>query len=132
MEYKDEDLVSFETAELAKEKGFDWETCNYWVRYSEESEWEEDYDEEANFNSSHYSDGAPYTLSRPLQQQLQKWLRLAHGIEVSSKPTIFTGEAKASYYTPMLNEAVYDYRNKYKTYEEALEVALVAGLELVK
>ena len=61
-----EDYVSFETAKLLKEKGFDWE-CETRKFYPEP-----DYDQES-------TDG----VSTPTLQMAMKWLREVHNIHIA-------------------------------------------------
>lgn len=71
-----EDLISFKTAKLAKEKGFDWE-CRY--LYKSEIGWEEGQGVDYNWNSFN-------SYSAPTQSSLQKWLREEHNILVYVDP----------------------------------------------
>ena len=64
-----EDYVSFETAKLLKEKGFDWK-CKT-VRFYPEP----DYDQES-----------PDGVSAPTLQAAMKWLRKNHNLYVTSVP----------------------------------------------
>ena len=119
-------LISFETAKLAKEKGFIIPTLCYF-RYDEKQckgsllDWNED----VGF------------YSRPTQALLAKWLREVHNIfvEVLLDQTSNPKFAVEIYqYTHFGN---YDKVNQkdwslYRTYEEALEVGLLNGLKLIK
>jgi len=107
----EEDLISFETAKLAKEKGFDISTHSY---YFEDNKFKENsikgtngyYGDEYEFNLSEFNEnwndkwltkkdgdrcfgcskqqGYLETFSAPTQSLLQKWLREVHGIYVNS------------------------------------------------
>ena len=79
----EEELISLETAKLAKEKGFDWECINlfnlngddYTSLYSYyDQRIEKRYYSKANYNSD------CFTMSRPPQSLLQKWIRKNHEI----------------------------------------------------
>lgn len=73
-----EDYVSFETAKLLKEKGFD-EPCfmSYWLRTKDKPELAH-----LEQTSNNYSDCA----SCPTHQMAMKWLREIHGLHISLEP----------------------------------------------
>jgi len=124
-----EQLVSFDTAKLAKKKGFDiiqdkgyynhggielvlWVVC-------------EDYNDQKDF-----------IVFAPTQSLLQKWLREEHDIVVYILPHAPQKriDVKVSLYSACLW-----YKNEYqsevnsaKTYEEALEKGLQEALKLIK
>jgi len=130
-----EQLISYETAKLAKEKDFDW-----MVRA--------DY-ENGNLNpSSRLEDWNNFhkelnIISAPTQALLQKWLRDEHGWHIILIPVVtmgytfkimkvwkkdFTVEGGLELETPPYKEVhAWDYRD----YEEALENALVEVLKLL-
>ena len=131
----EEELISFETAKLAKEKGFNIPTRNF---YADKS-WEDEqvyncgsvgYPEFTNDMGANHGFG-DITLI-PIQSVLQKWLREVHNIHLVIKPR-FKGD---------LNNPIVDYsyngekgdRNNifYPTYEEALEVGLQEALKLIE
>lgn len=114
-------LVEFDTAKLAKEKGFDWKVSLHYEsngnRFINKVE--------CNFNN------VELICSAPTQSLLQKWLRKEHKIEV----VVFKNKNGYSF--------EFDYADKfeigklsnyiaYQTYEEALEIALQEGLKLIK
>jgi hypothetical protein len=128
-----EQLISFETAVLAKEKGFDW-LCNNYTN-------ERDGDNFSNENTiiSYKNYNCIYaTYSRPTQSLLQKWLREVHNIHVN-----IDCNAGGWYYELMKCNGTTIYiekgRNKgmayqgfnYETYEEALEAGLQESLKLI-
>ena len=108
-----EDLISFETAKLAKEKGFDISTHSY---YFEDNKFKENsikgtngyYGDEYEFNLSEFNEnwndkwltkkdgdrcfgcskqqGYLETFSAPTQSLLQKWLREVHSIHIEVLP----------------------------------------------
>ena len=116
-----EQLITFETAKLAKEKGFD-------------SKYTEDYDtlgfvQQRGILESHNLE----RVSAPTQSLLQKWLREVHNIYVLIE---IHDSAKWFYFqiTYKTNEGV-EYTvpsSFYNTYEEALEVGLQEALKLIK
>lgn len=65
------------------------------------------------------------------QAMLQKWLREEKNIDVVAIPVRFTGYLEIGYYTYMVCgiQPMKNYR--FDTYEEALEIALVEGLNLI-
>jgi len=74
----EEELISFETAKLAKEKGFDWE-CE--LVYNELDAITTDFIIDA-FNKIIFEKYAPLIYLAPTQCQLQKWLRIKHKIHI--------------------------------------------------
>jgi hypothetical protein len=124
-----EDLISFETAKLAKEKGFDIPvkmSYGLWL-IEEQSPMGSSIYEKLDWNAIDLN-----SLSCPTQSLLQKWLREKHNINIGL--TYFN--------IPKLgakNIKYWEYRIHYqgiygqgKTYEEALETALQKALELIK
>lgn len=111
----EDQLIKFETAKLAKEKGFT-QDKHFYPKYSNDN-----FLEYVNFK-----DG----ISAPTQSLLQKWLREIHKIYASVQPVIYTGDEVASYYQPLLANCSVG-KERYKTYEDALEIALFEGLKLI-
>ena len=104
-----EKLIEFETAKLAKEKGF------------------------TNFNCFWPDDCL--TIGRPTQSLLQKWLREVHNIEVISWPhfkRLSYGCDVYHYTTKNSNGFTTIELNPSKTYEDALELGLQEALKLIK
>jgi len=147
-----EDLITFETAKLAKEKSYKGGSNCLFILHNSTYEYDgdpnhlESYEEgDLTTDSKFYMvNGEPnlgdlsneyYTLyERPSQSLLQKWLREVHGIEVIPSPY----SKRKSY-----GCEVYHYTEKnengyvpielgsFKTYEEALEEGLQEGLKLI-
>jgi hypothetical protein len=127
----EEQLISFETAVLAKEKGFDIKTL---YRFLGETYREVDLNCQL-WDNEYYA---------PTQSLLQKWLREVHGIHVQPyfyPNTISTREIKPeveiirvfakdgitkSILPPSLRNEEFD------TYEQAFEEGLLAALKLIK
>ena len=120
----EEQLISLETAKLAKEKGFN-EICD--------SHFEKD-------GETYDSYGLPFKpndkqeheilYARPSQSLLQKWLREEHKIHIVIMPCIIpSNEVKYYIFTGKLK---WDWAELFDTYEEALEVGLQEALKLVK
>jgi len=124
-------LITFQTAKLAKEKGFDILTGgNCWVKTL---------DGEIIHNKDRHpvNDNrvdAKYYLAQPTQSLLQKWLREVHNIHIVIDVVL---ESKWHWTVRNLNKAtgiVQDYKEwvdgKY-TYEETLEKGLQEALKLI-
>jgi hypothetical protein len=133
-----EKLINFETAKLAKEKGFDWPCLCYRQKSAvigdetilEVMEGEEYYD----WNS--YSQVPFYSM--PNQSLLQKWLRDTHKIDVNLRLNGFGHGFMYSINSirdcKNLVEVTTLYTNgavRVVPYEEALEKGLQEGLTLI-
>ena len=70
-----EDYVSFETAKLLKEKGFDEECIGYYVDY-------EPNDVKYSFMGETNSTWEPRCYSAPTLQMAMKWLREVHNLHI--------------------------------------------------
>lgn len=114
-------LISLETAKLAKEKGFD-ELCAH--TYADD-----------NFVTNYK------WLSAPTQSLLQKWLREKYYIHIYVVPygdTVswilanigYTNRKTDEYRLISLIKDKYD-KIKFKSYEEAVEIALQEALKLI-
>jgi hypothetical protein len=116
-----EQLISFETAKLAKERGF---TCN------SEYFWKEGF----SFNKKDYNPITYQNLDNiPTQSLLQKYLREIHKIDISifqsglfNRCWFFNIYSKESRFAADLTQ------DSGNNYEQALEKALVVGLNLIK
>ncbi len=129
-----EQLITFETAKLAKEKGFDDVRTNH-LPYMLEG------DGEGCIGASIY---CKVYANCCTQSFLQKWLREVHNLYVESYHDLTSDGKSIQYYTSWGflqqkdidgNQNVngwYDEYNNYKTYEEALEVGLQEALKLIK
>jgi len=120
-----ETLISFKTAELAKEKGFGLNSYTGFV-----------YDNDGKLlNLAFYDMGDKYAA--PTQSLLQKWLREEHEIHVSAFP-VFSHKYfptirkfyKYKEYDNILGSP-YNPNSSKDTYEEALEKGLQEALKLV-
>lgn len=67
----------------------------------------------------------------PTQTELQRWLREIKFVYVNVQPIIYTGELKASYYQPLINQSTISIRKKFDTWEDALEEGLKEALKLI-
>ena len=123
-------LISFETAKLAKEKGFD-----IIQRYGIESSLYKKTGEHtyyANYGVMYYGLSEGY-ISAPTQSLLQKWLREKHNLNIE----IAHVEDMDWYF--IVHKIPCKYKDKslamsdgFETYEEALEFALNEALQLIK
>lgn len=121
-----EQVISFETANLAKKKGFDLEVQ---YTYADDEGNADFFDDWENWNS--YEDD----YSAPTQSLLQKWIREKHEIDIFIEPFHID---KKSYYVLHGVYNSYETRNfpvgdrpTFDTYEQALEVALQEALKLI-
>lgn len=142
-----EQLVSFETAKLAKEKGFDIEIYSYFwdddgdVCEIDEKDALDSFEDNWN-NDTKYSD----YYSRPTQSLLQKWLRDIHNIDVQPVCNyhyklgkqyylgiIFTNtDKKVDTIIIKETDKFLDTINRhYNSYEEALEKGLQEALKVI-
>jgi hypothetical protein len=129
-----EELISFKTAKLAKEKGFD-ETCSlYWQSEGVLC----DKLLRGNWNLKDLDKA----FLAPTQSLLQKWLREKYNIEVESSRNsnewveFIKNKHNADY--PLYSctiiqdgDLVYGCKTHGNTYEEALEEGLQEGLKLI-
>lgn len=116
-----EELVSFETAKLAKEKGFN-ESCNFYYQRGVIS---------TDGHFSRYNKGVDYICSAPTQSLLQRWLREVKGYYVypffdneELKWTYVVREKTGDMWIPLIGETPY-----YDCFEEAMENVLKFTLE---
>lgn len=145
-----EEFITFETAKLAKEKGFNILQHSY---YFEDGEFKENslkgtngyYGEEYEFNLSEFNEnwndkwltkktgdrcfgcskqkGYLETFSAPTQSLLQRWLRETHEIDV----LVFVEKTELNkYYLTSFD------KQRWLLYETALEEGLYEALKLIK
>jgi len=124
-----EELVSFETSHLAKEKGFSIPVCNWYHHANPSTSYlGETYSEPFDTNSHEV-----HNYSAPSQTILQKWLRETHEIHIEI--IHFTNQPmdeemwKDCYQVFVDSEGLHPY---HKTYEKALEMGLYEALKLIK
>jgi hypothetical protein len=137
----EEQLVSFETAKLAKEKGF-YEMCKdgYILKEDNEAEFHEGWWLWLNDNYKKYITEVSETndwklYGVPTQSLLQKWLRDEHKLVVLCD---FEDDVNSQWGVSVFGD--YEVHKKfnlffgglYKTYEEALEEGLYQALLLIK
>lgn len=139
-----DEIIKFDTAKLAKEKGFDLPSTGAYAQEPEEGavDYETAFDAigELVFTTEDMQSALEYEFKSylaPTQSLLQRWLREKYQINVypilsytnNQKYTIELrfDFSRISTSQTGLTEKVY-----YDTYEEALEVGLVAALKLIK
>jgi len=136
----EEQLISFATAKLAKEKGCKVDHNRY-------------YDEKIStvdtFFGNIWKDGFPHNefIPRPSQSLLQKWLRDIHNIHITISNSLLYNtwhiielDFIAQGYAAEIewiehNSCTSTFINKengYDTYEETLELALFKSLQIIK
>ena len=122
----EEQYVSFETAKLANEKGFN-EYCNSdyckgLINYPMEDNWWT--------NSDINYDGR---ISRPTQSLLARWLREKHNIFIG---IIIEPDEGYCYNTKKFSKTFLGWTHRYNrcflTYEEAMEAGLQEALKLIE
>ena len=132
----DEQLISFETAKLAKEKGFKIPTPVMYKgnekSYGHNNEW--GIDEQRLDGKFPYTNQQWYSI--PTQSFLQKWLREKHNKHIYLFPL---DNGKWGFENNSISINLdhifinYMYEGKeYNSYEEALEIGLQEALKLVK
>ena len=126
-----EELITFETAKLANEKGFDWRVnALYTNEYSKNDEYE---------LITTLTVTKSNQIHAPTQSLLQRWLREVHSIHVN----VDTGWADGGflYECTIWNRAIEiqcklslnSILGTYElTYEEALEAGLLEALKLIE
>lgn len=118
-----EELVEFETAKLAKEKGFNWQVNRYY--YNNQI----DPTRLGHGTTSNYND-TRLKQSAPTQSLLQRWLREKHKkfITVTAKGFVKGSGRETIRWTNNISQR----KNKYfTTYEQALEAGLQEALKLI-
>jgi len=120
--------ISFETAKLAKEKGFT-EVSQYPLWFHENGKEAGMFEDLWNIKKSEYLEHE--CIIRSTQSLLQKWLREIKDIDVFAYSVRFTGYLEIGYYTYSIRgeSPVKNYR--FDTYEEALEFGLKEALKLI-
>ena len=128
----EEQLINYETAELAKKCGFDWQTLNFYHKgknpYTTTGlEYQSDRDTFSNWNNgqgSYPTKSEDVLCSAPSQSILQRWLR-----EVKDENII--PPLWFSYQGYACDIMGFDNTEYFKTYEEALENELYECLQRV-
>lgn len=132
-----EQLISFNTAKLAKEKGFEFTGNSFYCdKYGLCKLGEESLVVEEPFQiildcNSEFEEGERFYASP--QSVLQKWLREKHGVyvHVDCKNTV-KPEGHFQVEVTHQNERVYSHYGDDKTYEESLERGLERALNYIE
>jgi len=131
-----DELITLETAKLAKEKGFDLEFCN--------TGWHGDFgDLEADnypflgtysyCTSIYCNNKVEYQIQCSTQSLLQKWLREVHNIHVYVTPESISKENETYFFHIWGDEVRQHFRGVFgKNYEETLEFGLQEALKLIE
>jgi hypothetical protein len=124
-------IIKFQTAILAREKGFEEKTCHW---YNTNKEGTENTDQlrtcaplNHNFKAWDWN-----TVSVPTQSLLQKWLREKHGIHIVIDNSITGYYSLLKSGRELSSKWVNNQGCPCSTYEEALEAGLQEGLKLIK
>lgn len=138
-----EQLISFETAKLAKEKGFDIETLHFYTKPNSKMFGLDEHGRSysiINTPKKVYTCGKEVTLNiksvypAPTQSLLAAWLRKIHKIDIIIKP--WTGDTKGcKMYAAdicIFGTNMYFKLQRLNTYEEALEEGLLKALNIIK
>jgi hypothetical protein len=147
-----EDLIEFETAKLAKKKGFEAILYSYYESNSKEliqnhvtirrtfksetgTPYGQNTKEDYEAILSDIDNSLDEFILAPTQSLLQKWLREKHNIIVLLEPVLGFShiEFSMSIYTKKNIFSLTKFHvSSNKTYEEALEAGLIEGLKLIK
>ena len=123
----EEELIKFETAKLAKEKGFKEMVAHH---YTDELVMPKKEVLGASTN------GEKDKFSAPRQSLLQKWLREEHNVNNLNVLPHYSNDVIQGY-KPwrglLFTESIYKFNKEesFKTYEEALENGLIEALKLI-
>jgi hypothetical protein len=129
-----EQIISFETAKLAKEKGFNWECSYTWSEADKGVESAFDLTGEMYFSNEEIENALANGFTvymAPTQSLLQKWLREEHDIHI----TIYRRKSPdATFFQAEVNNigvGCFTGESDDETYEGILEAALVEGLKKI-
>jgi len=116
-----EEIITFETAKLAKKKGFTWDVKEAY--YASKDELSKIMREEC-WNGYPVNTEDEAYLAAPTQSLLQRWLREVHNIFI---------EINVNYcYTVYYKDELELESSEYTSYEAALEYSLIEALKLIK
>ena len=123
-----EQLISFETAKLAKEKGFPQEPNRLKIPYyNYKGEFKGDVTDFLRKYLREEDTSDVESVSAPTQSMLAKWLREKHNIHLIAYKNINIDGYDWCYIT---TDGITNI-NSYKTYEEAYEIGLQVALKLI-
>ena len=136
------ELISFKTAKLAKEVGFDEKCSHYYVldfqsfkadgvlhKTGLPNDWDN-----SNILQFVKRTNQPHLAPAPTQSLLQRWLREKHNIDIIVKPWSGDVEDTKKYAADVciFGTTTYIKLARVDTYEEALEQGLLQALKLIK
>lgn len=110
-------LISFETAKLAKEKGFNEPVIYIYDQHANL------FDHRMSLNDLSMNSDEEFIYAAPTQSLLQKWLRDVHNIIVAPDK-----DDEEKYFLHVTGLGMW---GNYKTWEETLEIGLENALKLV-
>ena len=125
-----EDYVSFETAKLLKENGFDEYGMYFYTLKDEGREGYKSNDMIEEFAHNSHPELKERAVSCPTLQMAMKWLREVHNIVIVITPSMFWGKYNVNIYK-INNEYPFgfDGDSLISSYEEACEAAIKYCLE---
>lgn len=126
-----EEIVSFETAQLAQDVGFDLLGLDIYPLvdfYGSYKAGELSYMIEESGDEAHAHENM-YFVYAPTQSILQRWLRENYSIHICVMSTIPYGSFGTEVCSDNFGSAVTKLQD---TYEEAMELALIVALKLIK
>ena len=126
-----EKLISFETAKLAKEKGFDIETKGFYnngIFVNTGSE----IGQYHSFHNGRPKINDDKICSAPTQSLLQKWLREVHNVSIKIDDYYTYSRVRFDYNICELGSQEDNPVGVFETYEEALEIGLQEALKQIK
>ena len=122
-----EDYVSFETAKLLKEKGFD-EICFTW--YTGKGKFKQGKNTYDDYHMNHFQDMDVAKCSAPTLQMAMKWLREVQGLNIEII-TYWTKDKNMVYGNRIVhnNAVLKEIDTAYNSYEQACNEAIKYCLE---
>ena len=133
-----EDYVSFETAKLLKEKGFDEKCRTFWKKWDGEIMLcpccsGHVFEFCCNSMLEEYNDDSELNVAAPTLQMAMKWLREVHNIFIAINMIPDTIQ-KPYFFKPYVDKKIYNFPLDYSvefytTYEEACEAAIKYCIE---
>lgn len=145
-----EQIIGFELAKLAKEKGFNWPVINFYtpnVYLTNAEGYQTERLKSSNWNNgqgSYPTEPEDVECSAPTQSLLQKWLREKHNIHVEIELTDTTTEfyyqhtivdsKNREYHDKDMTDqakSITNWELKFTTFEGALEDGLFKALKLI-
>ena len=127
----EEKLISFKTAKLAKEKGFELNSICYYQLYSEGQLRYKLFTEDDE-NGGYVDEDSLNRIAVVTQTLLQKWLREVHEISIKIDDYYINSRVRFDYNVCQLGSQEDNPVGIFENYEEALEIGLQEALKLIK